>query len=154
MSQAGQRGSYQQLLGERWRRRRRAHGRAYGNNRHRCRPVSLLRSAPCRVSPQKIAAAQKARWAKVKAQEKKAALGLLNLHRCHEKNSLRLNDLHWRRPFCIVIVCPIDARADWEGTHRLTLDRCVELRDELLRWLFHGEQSLLSEGPAHPICHY
>jgi hypothetical protein len=27
-------------------------------------------------------------------------------------------------------------------------------RDEMLRWLFHGEQSLLSEGPAYPICRY
>jgi hypothetical protein len=27
-------------------------------------------------------------------------------------------------------------------------------RDKMLRWFFHGEPFLLSEGPAHPICRY
>jgi hypothetical protein len=50
---------------------------------------------------------------------------------------------YWHFPFSHHVKTPLPpASTDTES---------LNLRDELLRWLFHGEQSLLSEGPAHPI---
>src|SRR5580658_9350034 len=50
---------------------------------------------------------------------------------------------YWHFPFSHHVKTPLPpASTDTEG---------LNLRDESQRWLFHGEQSLLSEGPAHPI---
>jgi hypothetical protein len=50
-------------------------------------------------------------------------------------------------------VTPDIAKVDPDRHLNLALP-AWNFRDEVLRWLLHGQQSLRPEAPAHPICRY